>query len=321
MIVHNMTLSTSLEFKAVPPYSFELTVHKPAGWSLLTPFEVYKSGTLWTVLRMAGGAMFGLKLKSLGTVDEPRVFCRVYSEQKLRAGQRAELSDTIKWMLSVDEDITQFYALAKKDALIKALVNDLYGMKSTRQPDIFQRLILAVTLQMAPIARSNQMMELLIKEYGEAARFDRKQVSCWPSAERIAEASVGELEKRCKLGYRSKSLKAIAEAIQEGFPSTWELENMSPEEAKNKLMELRGIGEYSADIVSPHSGFALDVWSARIFSMLLLGSEPESPRDVIPKLRKIAVSRWGRWRGYVFLYVLHDLDGLAQRFNLRLAEA
>jgi 3-methyladenine DNA glycosylase/8-oxoguanine DNA glycosylase len=321
MIFRKLPFSTVFEFRPVPPYDFVLTVHKPAGWSLLTPFEAFKDRTLWTVLRMPDGILFGLKLMCSGTADEPVVSCRAYSEQKLGVDRRKELSDTIAWMLSVNEDITHFYALARQDELVRALVEDLYGMRNTKQPDIFSRLILALTLQMAPIARSNQMMELLIKQYGEAVGFDHKEILYWPSAKTIAHASISELERRCKLGYRSKSLKAIAETVHKGFLSTRELESMAPGEAKVRLMELRGIGEYSADIVSPHAGFALDVWSARIFSMLLFGTEPESPREVIPKLKKIAEERWGRWRGHVFLYVLHDLQGLSKRFNLNLTEA
>jgi 3-methyladenine DNA glycosylase/8-oxoguanine DNA glycosylase len=321
VITHNLTFSTRLDFRAVPPYSFELTVHKPAGWSLLTPFEVFEGKTLWTVLRVPSGVIFGLKMKSIGTVHEPRVSCGVYSEQRLGKDGRGELSRLIRWMLSADEDVAEFYALAAHDSLVRALVEDLYGMRTTKQPDIFPRLILAVTLQMAPIARSNQMMELLIKQYGEKARFDRKEILCWPSARTIADTSVAELERNCKLGYRSTFLRAIAETVRKGFPSVQELERMSPEEAKLRLMELKGIGEYSADIVSPHSGFALDVWSARIFHMLFFGSEPKSPRDVIPKLKRIAEERWGQWRGYVFLYVLHDLDRLSKRLSLDLTQA
>jgi 3-methyladenine DNA glycosylase/8-oxoguanine DNA glycosylase len=193
-------------------------------------------------------------------------------------------------------------------------------MRRTQRPDIFPMLILAVTLQMAPIARSDQMMNLLIQEYGERIVFDEKEVSYWPSPETIARTSAKELEKRCKLGYRAKTLKGIAETIRMGFPTLQELEKLPPEEAKAKLTELKGIGDYSADIVTPHPGFALDVWSAKIFSMLLFGKEPESPRDSIPKIKNIAEDRWGKWRGYVFTYVLNDLDNLSRRFNLNLTE-
>jgi DNA-3-methyladenine glycosylase II len=318
--VCDLSCSAVLRLRAVPPYDFAFTVHKPAGWSLLTPFEVFEKGVLWTAMRVSSGRVFGLKLWSVGTVEKPGIRCKAYSHERLGENKRRELLKTVAWMLNLNEDIRPFYRLAEHDMLVKVLVKDLYGMRSTRQPDIFSRLILAVTLQMAPITRSNQMMNLLIREYGERVRFDGKEVLCWPSAERIAKASVKELEERCKLGYRAKSLKGIAEAISKGFPSLQELEGMSAKEAKAKLMELKGIGEYSADIVSPHPGFALDVWSAKIFNMLMFKEKVESPRDAIPALKKAAEDRWGKWRGYVFVYVLHDLKNLSTRFKLNLTQ-
>jgi DNA-3-methyladenine glycosylase II len=319
---HTLSLpySTALRLEAVPPYDFVLTVHKPAGWSLLTPFEVFSKGTLWTAMRTPVGDMFGLKLKSLGTVEEPEISCRAYSDRKLRDDEKKELRETLEWMLNLKEDITEFYALAEHDMLVNALVKDLYGMRHTRQPDIFPRVILAVTLQMAPISRSNQMMNLLIKEYGDKIEFDNREISYWPSLEKIARAKIEDLEKKCKLGYRAKILKGIAETLHRGFPSPRDLEQMPAEEAKSKLMELKGIGEYSADIISPHPGFALDVWSARIFGMLILGHEPQFSRKSIPRLKKMAERRWGRWRSYVFTYVLHDLDNLSRKFNLNLIQ-
>jgi 3-methyladenine DNA glycosylase/8-oxoguanine DNA glycosylase len=318
MSISDLSCSEILRLQATAPYDFVLTVHKPAGWSLLTPFETFSNRTLWTAMRNSSGKLFGLKLKSTGTVEKPEIFCEAYSREKLEAGERDELQKTVNWMLNLKEDIRQFYALASHDRLVKVLVKDLYGMRSTKQPDIFARLILAVTLQMAPIARSNQMMNLLIKEYGERIRFDEKEVLYWPSAEKIAETGVRELKEKCKLGYRAKTLRGIAQAVQRGFPPVQELENMPADEAKTKLMQLKGIGEYSADIVSPHPGFALDVWSARIFNMLIFGEEAESPRDAIPRLREAAEERWGPWRGYVFLYVLHDLKNLSSKFKLNL---
>jgi len=320
MSVGDLPCSTAFGLKAVPPYDFSLTVHKPAGWSLLTPFETFEDGTLWTGMRLNSGEMLGLKLRSAGTVEKPKVFCEVLSRVELRVEERKELSGTVAWMLGLEEDIREFYALAESDPILKPLVKDLYGMRRTKRPDIFPMLVLAVTLQMAPIRRSNQMMNLLIKEYGEKMVFDGREVLYWPSPERIVRADVRELEEKCKLGYRAKPLKSIAEAVCKGFPTLQELEKMPAEEAKSKLMELKGIGEYSADIVSPHPGFALDVWSAKIFNALLLGEEAESPRSVIPKLKKTAEERWGKWRGYVFTYVLNDLNNLSRRFNLNLTE-
>lgn len=320
MSISSLPCSTAFRLRAIPPYDFSLTVHKPAGWSLLTPFEIFEDGTLWTGMRWNSGKMFGLKLRSVGTVERPEIFCEVFSRKKVSAKERKELPEMAAWTLSVKEDIRKFYALAEHDSLVKSLMEDLYGMRKTKRPDIFPSLVLAVTLQMAPIRRSDQMMNLLIKNYGERIRFDGRAVLYWPSPERIARVDVRELEERCKLGYRAKSLKSIAESLSKDFPTLRELEKMQAEEAKVKLMGLKGIGEYSTDIVSPHPGFALDVWSAKIFNLILFGEKAGSPRDVIPKLKKVAEERWGEWKGYVFTYVLNDLNNLSRRFNLSLTE-
>jgi 3-methyladenine DNA glycosylase/8-oxoguanine DNA glycosylase len=320
MPIEDLPYSTSFRLRSVPPYDFSLTVRKPAGWSLLTPHEIFDRGTLWTAVRAHSGKIFGLKLRSLGTVKKPEMSCKIFSRNKLSTKEREEFSKMVTWMLGTEEDVREFYAIAQRDPLAKALAEDLYGMRVTKQPDIFQRLILALTLQMAPIRRSDQMMNLLIRNYGVEVRFDGRNMLYWPSAERVANMDVRELEQRCKLGYRAKTLKGIAESLCKGFPTTQELDKMSSEEAKARLMELKGIGEYSADIVSPHPGFAVDVWSAKIFGYLLFGKKPDSPRDIIPKIKEIALERWGRWRGYVFTYTLNDLNNLANRFNFNLAE-
>lgn len=66
MSIRDLSYSAAFRLRAIPPYDFLLTVHKPAGWSLLTPFEIFKDDTLWTVMRTPSGEMFGLKFKFYG---------------------------------------------------------------------------------------------------------------------------------------------------------------------------------------------------------------------------------------------------------------
>jgi 3-methyladenine DNA glycosylase/8-oxoguanine DNA glycosylase len=98
------------------------------------------------------------------------------------------------------------------------------------------------------------------------------------------------------------------------------LSAMEPEEAKKELLTLRGIGDYSAELVMPQMGFPLDVWSAKIFHVLFYGKEPQNPRETIPDLKKIAEQRWGKWRGYAFVYVLNDLAKLSKRVGTDLTK-
>ena len=80
-------------------------------------------------------------------------------------------------------------------------------------------------------------------------------------------------------------------------------------------MQLYGIGEYSAELVMPGMGFPLDVWSAKIFGVLLRGKASNKLRDAIPELKEIAQKRWGKWVGYAFVCVLNDLENISNRIG------
>ena len=226
----------------------------------------------------------------------------------------------LKRALKVEEDLTGFYDLSQDDDILHGVVEDLYGMHTIGWPELFPALILAVSLQMAPMKRSNQMMDLLMANFGEQASFDGKTIRYWPSPQTIANASVEELKDRAKLGYRAKNLKAIATALTKGFSSMDELWEMEPEEAKKTLLSLQGIGEYSAELVMPKTGFPLDVWSAKIFHVLFYGKIPDKPREAIPALKEAAQKRWGNWMGYAFVYVLNDLPKLSKRLGIDLTK-
>ena len=309
----------TVEFEAISPYNFELTLRKPAGWYWSTPEETCEKGTCWSVTRF-NRELLGLKLSSMGTVRKPKIHCTIYSHSNLDDSSKQSITRMLNRALKAEEDLTGFYKLSQKDEILQGVVKDLYGMHTIGWPELFPALILAVSLQMAPMKRSNQMMDLLMANFGDAASFDGKTIRYWPSAQTIANASVEELKEKAKLGYRAKNLKAIATELTQGFPSMDELYAMEPEEAKKKLLTLRGIGEYSAELVMPKTGFPLDVWSAKIFHVLFYGKVPENPRDAIPALKVAAEKRWGNWRGYAFVYVLNDLPKLSKRLGFDLTK-
>jgi DNA-3-methyladenine glycosylase II len=315
----NLKEAFSVELEAVPPYSFELTVHKPAGWWWSTPEESFENDTYWTLTRF-NGELLGLKLRSTGTLRKPRIHCNTFSKAKMSDLEKIGIKRMVKRALKTEENLTEFYKLAQKDEFLRDVVKDLYGMHTVGWPELFPALILAVTLQMAPMKRSNQMMDLLIENFGDYACFDGKTMHYWPSAETISASSVEELKTKAKLGYRAANLITIAKALQNGFPTMDELWAMEPEEAKKQLLTLRGVGDYSAELVMPRMGFPLDVWSAKIFHVLFFGKEPENPREAIPALKKVAEGRWGDWRGYAFVYVLNDLPKLSNRIGVDLTQ-
>ena len=311
--------SETFEIKPIPPYNFNLTIRKPAGWPLFTPLEVYDKNILWTTA-VLNNTLIGIKLISKGATENPCVKAKIFLENKPTKESIEETKNTLIHTIGADDDLHQFYSLAKKDPILKYVVSDLFGMHSTSSGDtVFPDAILAILLQMAPLKRSNEMMNCVITEYGEKAEFEGNTIYVWPQPAKLANLKPEVFAKVCKIGYRAKRLVKLAEIlVKNDFPKLQELEKLSPEEAKKTLMELPGIGDYSADIINPHGGFPIDVWSAEVFSKLFFGKEPVNNRQAVEEVKKEGILRWGKWSWMAFFYIVQDLENLSKKLNTKL---
>jgi len=313
----------SQKLDAVPPYSFELTVHNPADWHWNNPLEIYEKGKIWTAFHTASEKLIGLRLESLGSLEKPKVLTTVFSRHKLTSREENEVIESVTEGAGLKENISEFYEIGKNDTVLKQTIRNLYGLRRgvTLGAHIFPSATLAVTLQNAPMNRTRQMLRLLITNYGEKLAFDHKTTYTWSSPQSIMKADEKELTGKCKLGYRTKSLKSIAEAVvNKTCPTIKELLQMPFENAKAELVKLKGIGEYSAEVILPHGeAFPIDSWSAQIFHKLFFPRRPPPPKqEAVEVVRQEAAHRWGRWRRLAFVYVLNDLNNLSKRFKITL---
>jgi len=318
-VVHmRVTQRFSYQVKPVSPYSFRLTLKKRAGWSVFTPFEIFEKETLWSALHV-NEQLVGIKVESFGTTDRPLLRVGVFTRRPATSATRNSLRESLNDLLGVNDDLTPFYALARNDPILKHVIGDLYGMHDTFSSSLFAKATLAILLQMTSIKRSNQMMNCVITKYGQLAEFDGRRIRIWPTHKRINKLTPNQLAKTCKVGYRARLLVQLARVMTKNRgPTLAELRRLTPEEAKRQLMELPGIGDYSADIINSPGGFPIDVWSATVFGKLFNGKEPENSREAVETVRKEGIRRWGRWSWMAFFYVVQDLENLSRELNITL---
>jgi DNA-3-methyladenine glycosylase II len=308
----------SYPVKPLSPYSFSLTVKKPAGWSLFTPFEIYENEIMWSALHYNDG-LLGVKLRSLGNTDHPLLKVEVFTKNHAGVVARENVKQELNELLGVNEDLAPFYVFAKSDRLLKHVVADLYGMHDTYSSSLFARATLAILLQMTGIKRANQMMDCVISRYGETAEFDGRRIPVWPTYARINALTAKNLAKSCNVGYRAKRLVNLARVMTKNSgPTLAELKALTREEAKRILMELPGIGDYSADIINRPGGFPIDVWSAAVFGKLFYGKEPENNGEAVEIVKREGIRRWGKFSWMAFFYVVQDLENLSRKLNTTL---
>jgi 3-methyladenine DNA glycosylase/8-oxoguanine DNA glycosylase len=314
----NLHKVDEFQISPVAPYSFKLTIQKDTrygtDWYWLTPFESYHQEEMRTAVRLSDKKPVGLKIKSLGNLQKPKILVKVFAEMALSKNEKQELKGILMRCLGSEVDIREFYLIANQYPVLSQAVKDLYGARKTSFPDVFSAMILAVTLQMTSYGRTQKMIRLLCENYGELLKFDGEQVLLWPSPFRIADTSEEELRQRCKLGFRAKYLKVNSEMIISGkIPSMEKLEAMSPEIAQNMLKQMSGVGDYSAGVISPHPSFPVDVWSVHIFAHIFHKRMTKQPRAMIAIIRELARRYFGMWQGYAYEYVVNDLENLLKR--------
>jgi DNA-3-methyladenine glycosylase II len=293
------------------PFDFSLTVAKPAGWHWSTPGEVFENGILWSGTYV-GDRPVGLKMSMAGK----KVAVTVYARSQLTKDETRILQTDITLGLGEDEDLSAFYSFARGDDVLSVVVKDLDGMRVGRLDDLFGRVILAITLQMAPLKRSESMMARLLEEYGSKITFDGKEVVLWPRPSDIARLEPAELREKANLGYRAERLVKSARYLVEHPMSLRALHSTPETEAIKNVMEIPGIGRYSAGLIIGRSSVPVDVWSVVIMSELLLGRAPANPRQEINEVTRAVRERWGQWSWMAFVYILNDLPKLASMYKL-----
>lgn len=128
---------------------------------------------------------------------------------------------------------------------------------------------------------------------------------CFPNPNETAELSELKL-RELGLGYRAPYLLKTARRIASEptfLPRIYELDYM---EAKEKLMELDGVGRKVADCVllfgfQKYEAFPVDVWIARIMRKIYFNERNVSEL----KIAEFARKRWGNLAGYVQQYLFH----------------
>lgn len=307
--MHGLKLKESfeVEVEVTPPFNFDLTVNKytlfGTEWYLMSPFEVYMKGNLWTALMLNDEKPIGFHLKAAKTSKRPKIVVKVFSSEKLSQSEKEEILEILLFSLGLERSPEAFYEFAEKYEALTRAVSSLYGMRLTSPPDLFSSVILALTLQRASYGRTERMIRALYQNYGFHAEFSNVKVIVRPSARTIAKIAEENIRRTCKLGYRAPYLKYNADIIaREKTLSLRELANLpSLEDAKLKLRKMKGIGEYSSEVIlfAFYPCFPVDSWSAEIFAKIF------KTENSVKAVKDYAKKNFKEWQNYVYDYVIN----------------
>ncbi|MTK64995.1 MAG: DNA-3-methyladenine glycosylase 2 family protein [Methanobacterium sp.] len=187
----------------------------------------------------------GFKVESTGTVDDPVLHYKLFSEQ-LNKNTVDKVIDRITFFLSLNDDLKPFYQIAKTDDVFKEILDDLYGLHQVKFLTPFEAAAWAILSQRISMNVSRKMKEKLTEYVGNNIEFEGHNFQAFPSPEQLKNMDLDELISIIKNKRKSEYLLNAAEAfssVDEKFLRTGPLEDV-----KNWLTDIKGIGEWSAHL-------------------------------------------------------------------------
>ncbi len=135
-----------------------------------------------------------------------------------------------------------------------------------------------------------------------AGELNGKSYYSFPSIDQLSEITVEEF-RECKAGFRAPYLYDAVRHLKSGNLSDKELSALPIEEARRKLLEIKGVGNKIADCVLLYGlnfreAFPVDVWIKRIMEEIYF--KGEASRE---QIQEFAETKFGRYGGYAQQYL------------------
>jgi DNA-3-methyladenine glycosylase II len=214
-------------------------------------------------------------------------------------------------LLGVRIDLADWYRTASGDARLGPLAGTFLGMKPPRFPTVFEAVVNAFACQQLSLEVGLELLNRLAALCGARAGTRGDARFAFPTAQEMARLAPQKYQAIGFSRQKSYALLSLACAVtREGL----DLETLAQEDdavIRQRLLELRGVGRWSAEYVLLRGFGRLDVFpgddvGAQKALARWLGRSPRPDYAGVSR----AVKRWSPFAGLVYLHLL--LDGLSR---------
>ncbi len=224
----------------------------------------------------------------------------------------AAIMAQVRHVLSLDLDLTSFYAVAAEDPDLAWVLSGAGRM--VRSPTVFEDVVKTICTTNTSWGGTTRMVNALVEHLGEKAPgapptgpYGR----AFPTPEAMAAAPEPFYKKVAGAGYRGPYLKTLSTDVVRGRVDLEALarvsrEDLPDEEVAAQLQALPGVGPYAAAhimlMLGRYDRLILDSWTRPTYARRLGKKRPISDRSIERRFK-----RYGRYAGLAFwLFLTRD---------------
>jgi N-glycosylase/DNA lyase len=208
--------------------------------------------------------------------------------------------------LQLEVNLEEILRAFPDDIPMQEAVGSCRGLRLLRQDpwECLASFILSSTKQIVQI---QQITRSLCERYGEPVASLGAPAFAFPAPERLAATTESKL-RECKMGFRAPYLLGTAREVAEGRMDLAALGRLEIDEARERLIELPGVGRKIADCVLLFAyGFQracpVDVWIMKALQQLYFKGRKVN----LSRLHQFAATHFGPNAGYAQQYLFHHI--------------
>lgn len=199
--------------------------------------------------------LFLVEVENRGTIDVPDVRYRIHS-----GDVSAAATATLRRVLGLDVVPAFLRFPVPIEGPLLSTVRALRGMRPPRFANLFESFVNVVPFQQLSLDAGVSIVGRLVRRFGRPVEHGGRQYYASPVARDIADARLDQL-RACGLSRgKAQTLRNLARMIEARELSEDELSRMTSRQALHALMELPGIGPWSAALVLLRGFGRLDVF-------------------------------------------------------------
>jgi len=227
------------------------------------------------------------------------------------AGKRSEaVLDGVRHILRIDEDLSEFYALAADDPDLQWVTQG--AGRLMRSQTVYEDVVKTICTTNTAWSGTVRMVSAIVEHLGESAAgapTDSAFGRAFPSPAAMAAAPESFYRDVARSGYRGAYLRSLAQSVASGDVDLEELatadpDDLSDDEVAARLLALPGVGPYAAAhimmLIGRYSRLVLDSWTRPTYASL----NGRKAKDTAIERR---FRRYGRYSGLAFwLFLTRD---------------
>ena len=149
--------------------------------------------------------------------------------------------------LDLTTDLHPFYQKAKSDSLLGPLIKKYDGYRIVGQPDLLESLVWAVIGLQINLTFAYTLKRRFVEELGEVIEFENDKYYLFPSYDLVSQLNPDSLLALQFSRQKANYTIGIAKSFASGEITKASLQHLSLAEGKEKLMKIKGIGNWTAN--------------------------------------------------------------------------